>query len=529
MTITDDERREAARKLREIELMRLPDSDSEMEAIHEAVGCWFGQPHFDQEVTDRLADLIEPSERACYYYDSETNHCGCYDTRLVDRERLLAIATMMAADSVRSVKKGDSVSPVYILHAARNIAEACGETFGSIRDRELAEWGTSIVPKETIVDRDALLALADRMEGYARFCKERSIQVGINIVECYALLIREAVDACEARPDAPAAGDEVQTDTDAHADGNEAADGARATSMDVLRWVKDHGGLDEVKRRVWASNELRDKLRSRERKIERLKKALGYADAKNAERRDGAKFIRKHGGLGNVRRMTQAGMDRRIELCGALGMPVYTEWSEAIAKLRKRLMPEGMEWLLDVWPKWSNGEYCKFGDWWTADKYGDYEPRQLRRLIFYTPEQLREWEQDEGDNFGYEWDFMRPSDTTYRPDKAEPPAPKVLAADGAECHVGDHGYWLDQPGIEVIIKRIDSREMSQLTVYDTHGRGNTIGADEFTHERPDSWERLEEDAMQLDIDLNDTTDDYPRMSCCRDLVRRAKKLAERGQ
>lgn len=50
---TDSERREVARRLREIELMRLPDSDSEMEAIHEAVGCWFGQPHFDQEVTDR--------------------------------------------------------------------------------------------------------------------------------------------------------------------------------------------------------------------------------------------------------------------------------------------------------------------------------------------------------------------------------------------------------------------------------------------------------------------------------------------
>ena len=46
------------------------------------------------------------------------------------------------------------------------------------------------------------------------------------------------------------------------------------------------------------------------------------------------------------------------------------------------------------------------------------------------------------------------------------------------------------------------------------------------YEWPDSWERLEDDARQLDIDLNDTTDDYPRMSCCRDLVRRAKALAE---
>ena len=87
-----------------------------------------------------------------------------HDNDRIDRERLLAIATLMAADSVRSVKEGISVSPVYILHAARNIAEACGETFGSIRNRELAKWGTSIVPKETIVDRDALLALADDLD-----------------------------------------------------------------------------------------------------------------------------------------------------------------------------------------------------------------------------------------------------------------------------------------------------------------------------------------------------------------------------
>lgn len=129
--------------------------------------------------------------------------------------------------------------------------------------------------------------------------------------------------------------------------------------------------------------------------------------------------------------------------CAAMSDARYDEIRRLRAEIeamRPRLMPGGMEWLLDVWPKWSNGEYCKFGDWWTADKYGDYEPRQLRRLVFYTPEQLREWEQDEGDNFGYEWDFMRPSDTTYRPDKAESPAPKVLDADGVEIRVGDTVY-----------------------------------------------------------------------------------------
>lgn len=46
--------------------------------------------------------------------------------------------------------------------------------------------------------------------------------------------------------------------------------------------------------------------------------------------------------------------------------------------------------------------------------------------------------------------------------------------------------------------------------------------------KEDSWERLEEDARELDINLDgDNTSDYPRMSCVRDIVRRAKALAER--
>lgn len=142
---TDDERREVVRRLREYSGGR--------KAFHLGrlcAACGIDKSRLMSRTTDagagawaHLADLIEPS---------------------CDRERLLAIATTMAADSVRSAKQGGSVSPVYILHAARNIAGACGETFGSIRNRELAEWGTSIVPKETIVDRDALLALADDID-----------------------------------------------------------------------------------------------------------------------------------------------------------------------------------------------------------------------------------------------------------------------------------------------------------------------------------------------------------------------------
>ena len=95
--------------------------------------------------------------------------------------------------------------------------------------------------------------------------------------------------------------------------------------------------------------------------------------------------------------------------------------SEAFGELEARAIPEGTEWLLEVWPKWSNGEYCKFGDWWTADRYGECEPRQFNKLSIYAPGQLREWGQDDGDSYGYEWDFMRPSELGYRPEKAERP------------------------------------------------------------------------------------------------------------
>lgn len=95
----------------------------------------------------------------------------------------------------------------------------------------------------------------------------------------------------------------------------------------------------------------------------------------------------------------------------------------SVEDIRKRLIPEGMEWLLDVWPKWSNGDYCKFGDLWVAPEYGHDEPEQLRKLSIYTPEQLKEWGQDKGDCFGYEWDFMRTSDPSYRPKKVKPEPP----------------------------------------------------------------------------------------------------------
>lgn len=364
-------------------------------------------------------------------------------------------------------------------------------------------------------DREALIELADRMEGYARFCKERSIQVGNNLVECYARRIREALGACEACPDAPAAVDDEQTATDAHEDEEGASAGYYEGYVHPVDdddyaaccWVRENGGLDAVK---------------------------------------------------------------------------------------ARMMPEGMEWLLDVWPKWSNGEYCKFGDWWKSDEYGEFEPQQFSKLSIYTPEQLVEWGQGDGDHFGYEWDFVRPSDPTYRPDKSEPPAPKVLDADWVEIRVGEKLYDVEtgckrtvravnnngtiefdgyanrgwfakffthrapvlaadgrplkegehvyhvETGAELVVKELPKPGEYQAVVAfaPPASRLTSFDPDRLTHERPDSWEQLEEDCSmntgvytreRMGIDVEKVpAKESRRIDMMRDLVRRAKALAERG-
>ena len=373
---------------------------------------------------------------------------------------------------------------------------------------------------------------------------------------------------------------------------------------DAIAWVREHGGLDEVEAH-WSGRvpltSVKRMVALHKSKRERLKAHALLLERKCHERRERICELNK---LKRAYIDALNGVCKRLGLTDGTGLPDMPEviWAE----LDRRLMPEGMEWLLEVWPKWSNGEYCKFGDWWTADKYGDYEPKQLRRLVFYTPEQLREWEQDEGDNFGYEWDFMRPSDTTYRPDKVEPPAPKVLDADGVEIRVGDR-VWsthLDEPHEWIVIDPHEDRDDSQtvlVSIGDRTGharpenlthRAPVLAADGMplreretvwdietceelhvtgfndgyvitdsktfgdtpitpsvlTHERPDSWERLEEDAKKLTCEyFGHSADDGSCEEChaytsstpqggrgCRyaqmaDLVRRAKALAERGE
>lgn len=220
--------------------------------------------------------------------------------------------------------------------------------------------------------------------------------------------------------------------------------------------------------------------------------------------------------------------------------------------------------ILDMWPKFEDGKYVMYED--KFDFNGEVKTAH-------------------GFNFGIGGRVSICSDKGLHVrlpngERVKRPAPKVLDADDVEIRVGDTVWLTDGRGPWSVSRTVyanrlrvicDDEKNGHLNAYPetlTHrapvlaadgralregetvwdGKGNgpyvikkieddgivRIGlndldyfASELFSERPDSWERLEEDARQLDINLNDTTDDYPRMSCCRDLIRRAKALAEK--
>ena len=228
--------------------------------------------------------------------------------------------------------------------------------------------------------------------------------------------------------------------------------------------------------------------------------------------------------------------------------------------------------ILDKWPKFEDGTYVMLGDKAIANS-GENSGKEftVRNVYFESAHgKLRSSALD-----GCYWNWKAADPYVKRP------APKVLDADGVEIKVGDTVYDTelvngDKFTVESIDKNGDVRArggkciLTQSSVAFTHMQpaidadgvlievgdkvwgigdinpatvvevdGDAVHVQYFdgfifehkaaqlSHERHDSWERLEEDARQLDINLNDTTDDYPRMNFARGLIRRAKVLAEK--
>ena len=240
-----------------------------------------------------------------------------------------------------------------------------------------------------------------------------------------------------------------------------------------------------------------------------------------------------------------------LDIAGMLGVPIYGDDGSPdayLTELGRRLMPHGMEWpkvdgepvdfktgyepslgVLEAVSIYNNGA-CEVmshdGIVKNATEIHVFKPKVLDadgveiRVGDTVYDMVGDRHEVKG--FGKQGDVLlefhndeslgwRPSNFTHR-------AP-VLAADGRPLQVGET-VWDTKGNGPYIIKKIENDGGIRID-----GSELVYFGSDFVHERPESWERLEEDARRLDIDLNDTTDDYPRMSCCRDLVRRARRLA----
>ena len=161
-TISTEERREVARRLRETG-EELGSSALLWYYIAKILGVRTATD--GKTACDMLADLIEPQPITGDTSDGHTPEQAISRIASLrpscDRERLLDIAAVMAKDSIAAVKQGTSVNPPYILHQARYIAESCGETLSSLRVKDVQEFGTSSIPEEAAVDRRIRDALGE--------------------------------------------------------------------------------------------------------------------------------------------------------------------------------------------------------------------------------------------------------------------------------------------------------------------------------------------------------------------------------
>ena len=281
------------------------------------------------------------------------------------------------------------------------------------------------------------------------------------------------------------------------------------------------------------------------------------------EDREALAWVCEYGGLDLVKAFVHQGAVEHgflLKIVEMLGTSIYDGSDNAddlLAKISERLMPEGMEWLIESWPRFDDNEPARWEDEY---ENGNGNASPLHRVSLRA----------DGVTIlgkGRTKVVLAPGERVKRP------APKVLDADGVEVGIGDklyetetgrarivrainangtvefEGYenrgWLDQvrsptapPSSrrtasrlrvgETVYKLEDSRPYTVKQIDGDHVYINAGGKaldiwtfpGKLTHEQPDSWERIEDG-----IERGKTYTDV----CVLSIVRRCRALAERGE
>lgn len=180
--------------------------------------------------------------------------------------------------------------------------------------------------------------------------------------------------------------------------------------------------------------------------------------------------------------------------------------------LGDRLMPDGMEW-----PRYESGEQVRPEDH-VQTREGPSKLRQVcicREGFYLGTDKCAVW---------------------YRNgERVKRPEPKVPAADGEPLEVGQTVWHVDT-GVEYTVRGVTSGG-AHLSKGDRPG--GYCRAEYLTHERPDTWERIEEDAEKIPCVYfgngggECSTCPVEGTALCtnekaRDLVRRCRALSEKG-
>ena len=172
------------------------------------------------------------------------------------------------------------------------------------------------------------------------------------------------------------------------------------------------------------------------------------------------------------------------------------------ASTGKRVLTERERRILDMWPRFEDGKPVMVGDRFIDHKVNE---RTVRSVIV--------------NNDGVE---LRTFDGTFdwheTGERVKRPVQSVFDADGVEIKVGDSMYVANGGDGPYIVCDIDENiDRIELFWHENRNEKLFIAANRLTHTRPDSWERLEEDA-----EFNDETG---IVGGNLDIVRRAKALA----
>lgn len=177
-----------------------------------------------------------------------------------------------------------------------------------------------------------------------------------------------------------------------------------------------------------------------------------------------------------------------------------------------RELPEGIEW-----PRFEDGELVKVGD----ELEFEGKTMLVCDATFYA-DGWALWCSREGIDGRLSGSYG---------ERVKRPVPKVLDADGAPIKVGDTVYCGGEDKPLRVAHIIDS---IKVTLVEDNVSYFAVNPSRLSHERPDSWERIEEDAKLAPRDYLEKRGMNPEKtervaSMMADLVRRAKALAKAGE